>query len=250
MLGKTLKAQLQNLHLGLVSNRRNRVHAMARHELNLSLMLRASLRSTTLAQSVSEARVAHRGSHADHHVHLQSRRWTLPTSGHGGRFVVATQRLTVVTIAGQSAATVAIQFNRWLSNPDPTAIDQFCVVIQGHDSSLPIVFFVQWVDRWLMGDLLPDADTVNGERFQAACMSVARAIEFAGGCGEQWVEQKLLASQIREATYGWGTVTDKYVIVLIRERLGPSTLDDEAFASLETVPDWLFPAEKTTEPGE
>jgi hypothetical protein len=163
---------------------------------------------------------------------------------------VATQRLTVATLAGQAADAVAVKFNQWLSVPEPAAIDQFCIALYGHDNSLPIVHFVQWVDHWLMGDLLPEADTVNGARFQAACMLVARTLDVAAGCGKQFVEQKILATRLREATYGWGTVTDKYIIVLIRERLGPSTTDDEVRASLEIVPDWLFLAENTREPQE
>ena len=152
---------------------------------------------------------------------------------------MATQRLTVATLAGQAAAAVADRFRQWRNVPAPDALDRFCAAVREHALSLPIVYFAEWVDRWLMGDDVPGPGAVEGRQFQATCLSPAQANAWAARCGSQFVEQGWLAARLREAAAGCGTVADEYAVVVIREAVRPSTTDEEVSAALSGVPAWL-----------
>ena len=152
---------------------------------------------------------------------------------------MATQWLTLATLAGQAANAVSLQFDRWRVTPDPQAVDQFCLTLRENALSLPVVYFAQWVDRWLMGNSVPGPGSVEGARFQIACLSPEQAAAWANQCGSQFVEQEWLASRLREASVGWGTVNERYAVLVIREVIGPSTTDDEVEAALDTIPAWL-----------
>jgi len=152
---------------------------------------------------------------------------------------MATQRLTVATLAGDAAAAVAALFESWRLDPDPAAVDQFCTNLRENVMSLPVVYFCEWVDRWLMGDQIVGADGAEGRQYHAACLSPKQAEALAGRCGNQFQEQQWLAARLREAAAGWGTVAERYVVVVIRQVVGPSTTDDEVKLSLKSVPAWL-----------
>jgi hypothetical protein len=147
--------------------------------------------------------------------------------------------MTVVTLAGQAAVGVAARFEQWRSAPDPEAIDRLCIAIRDHALSLHILYFAEWVDRWLMGDKVPGPGAVEGRQFQAAIMSPDQATEWADRCGHQFAEQEWLASRLREAADVWNSLPDQRAVVIIREVHGLSTDDDEVRAALGTVPDWL-----------
>jgi hypothetical protein len=142
---------------------------------------------------------------------------------------VATQRLTVATLAGRAAAAVAARFEQWRTVPDPEGIDQFCTAIREHALSLPVVYFTEWVDRWLMGDTVPGPNALEGRRFQASVVTPEQAIAWADRCGHQFPEQQWLACRLREAAR---------TVVIIREVCGLSTTDTEVRAALGSVPDW------------
>lgn len=161
---------------------------------------------------------------------------------------MATQRLTVATIAGRSAVALTARFGRWRSAPDPAAVDRLCEAIRRHALSLPVVYFAEWVDRWLAGDQIPGPGAVEGRRFQAACLSPAQAREHADRCGGQYAEQGWLAVRLREAAAGWGGVAEPYAVVVIREAVGASPTDDEVRAAAESVPGWLSPPDQDAEP--
>jgi len=161
---------------------------------------------------------------------------------------VATQRLTVATLAGRSAVAVAAQFEQWRSAPDPGAVDHFCESIRGHALSLSVLYFAEWVDRWLMGDLVPGPGAVEGRRFQVACLSPAQATGWADRCGSQFAEQGWLASRLREAAAGWGGVAEPYSVVVVREAVGASATDDEVQAAVDSVPAWLALPDKHAAP--
>jgi hypothetical protein len=160
---------------------------------------------------------------------------------------VATQRLTVATLAGRSAVVVATRFELWRSLPDPAAVDGLCDSIREHALSLPVVYFAEWVDRWLMGNLVPGPGAVEGRRFQAACLSPAEALGWADRCGRQFAEQEWLASRLREAAAGWGGIAEPYSVVVVRETVGASVTDDEVEAVANRIPAWLSPPDKHAE---
>lgn len=154
---------------------------------------------------------------------------------------MATQRLTVVTLAGRSAVEVAVRFERWLSAPDPAAVDWLCASIREHALSLPVVYFAEWVDRWLMGDSVPGPGAVEGRRFQAVCLSSAEAVGRADRCLSQFAKQTWLAARLREAAAGWGGVGEPYSVVIAREVVGPSVTDEEVQSAAGSIPPWLSP---------
>jgi hypothetical protein len=105
--------------------------------------------------------------------------------------------------------------------------------------SLPVVYFCEWVDHWLMGDQVSRPNAISGQVYQVTCLSPDEARGWADNCGDQYAEQGWLAARLREAAEGWGTITDEYIVVLVREVLGGSTLDEEVMESLRRVPAWL-----------
>ncbi len=153
---------------------------------------------------------------------------------------MATQRLTVATLAGQSAIAVATRFDEWRSVADPVAVDQLCASIREHALSLPVVYFTEWVDRGLMGDLVPGPNKVEGHRTQATCLSSAEAVAWAERCGGQFAEHGWLASRLREAAGGWSGVGEPYAVVIVREVVWASVTDDEVRAAAASVPPWLL----------
>jgi len=158
---------------------------------------------------------------------------------------MATQRLIVATIVGKSAMATERLFHSWRTRTsDPAAIDQFCGAVQAHAAAAPIVYFCEWLDRWLMGDAFPAIGTADGHRFHAACLTPEQALDWAGRCGHQFPEQSWVAARLREAAESWAALSETRVIVQVREVLGGSVTDDEVRQSLAIVPDWLLAMNK------
>jgi hypothetical protein len=154
---------------------------------------------------------------------------------------MATQRMTVATIVGEAGTAVAALFQAWRDSPTPpeaASVDRFCEQLRANGSKLPVVYFCEWLDRWLMGDQVPGPDAVEGRRFQVACLSPVQAGAWADRLGHQHTEQEWFAGRLRESTQ-WGWVAEQFTVVVIREVLGPSTTDEEVKAALQGVPAWL-----------
>jgi hypothetical protein len=147
--------------------------------------------------------------------------------------------MTIATLGGQAAVAVEARFQQWRAAPDPDAVDQLCAAIREHALSLPIVYFAEWIDRWLMGNLVPGPGAVESRRFQATCLSPEQAIAWAGQCGSQFTEQVWLSNRLREAAAGWGSAAEDYAVVVIREALDASATDEDVRAALGTVPAWV-----------
>jgi hypothetical protein len=159
---------------------------------------------------------------------------------------MATQRMTVATLIGAAAAVVAKLFAGWHAKPDPAAVDRLCASLRDHCLSLPVVYFSEWADRWSMGDSLP-GDIVEGRRYQAVCLSPEQAEVCAARCGQQFFEQGWLAARLREAAIDCASVAEQGVVVLLREVVGPTTIDEEVRRSLSVVPAWLDALQRHTE---
>ncbi len=155
---------------------------------------------------------------------------------------MASQRLFIATLAGEAAAATANRFLSW-RNATPAdgavAVDRFCAALRDNGTSLPVVYFSAWIDRWLMGDQVPGPGTVEGRRFQATCFSREEAVIWASRCGSQYQEQEWLAARLREAALAWKSLTDRAVVVVVREVFDGSTIDEEVQASLAVLPAWL-----------
>lgn len=147
--------------------------------------------------------------------------------------------MTLAKVGGRAAAAVADRFERWRADLDPEALDQFCWTIREHSLSLPIVYFADWVDRWLMADEVPGPDALEGRRFQLTVMTPEQAVDWADRLRKQFPEQEWFAYRLREAAEAWSLVVYQCVIVSIREVTGVSTGDDEIRTALDCVPKWL-----------
>jgi hypothetical protein len=148
----------------------------------------------------------------------------------------------VASIAGKSADAVETLFQSWrhlAAEPDADAVDHFCEQLRINGTALPIVHFCEWVDRWLMCDLVPGPNHLEGSRYHVTCMSPTQAADWADQCGTQFLEQLWLSARLREAAVSWELVADRRVIVVIREVIGGSTLDDDIRNSLACIPSWL-----------
>jgi hypothetical protein len=139
---------------------------------------------------------------------------------------MVTQRLTMATFAGASAVAVAALVRSWQTASDPAAVDRFCAVLREHAQSLPIVYFCEWLDRWLMGDRVPGPEAVEGRRYQATCLSPEQALAWADRGAGQFPEEEWLASRLREAARG-GFGTEPRAVVIVREVLDVSATDKE-----------------------
>ncbi len=151
---------------------------------------------------------------------------------------MAAQRLTTVTLTGQQAIAAIALFSHFRTARDPAAVDRFCAALRENAYSLAIVYFCEWVDRWLMGDLVPGPDKVEGRQYEAACFSPQKAQAWADQCGKQFSEHEWLASRLREAAAAWDHVEHRAVVVL-REAFDVSRNDDKVEAAFAEVPDWL-----------
>jgi hypothetical protein len=159
---------------------------------------------------------------------------------------MATQRLTLATLAGDAGRAVSALFRAWRSTSavgveaaPGLAIDELGERLRSNGAALPVVYFCEWIDRWLMGDQVPGPGVIAGRRFQASCMSPEEAVEWAGRCGGQFPEQLWLAARLREAAEAWRPAVGPSVVVVLREVLGASSTDEEVLASLHGVPLWL-----------
>jgi hypothetical protein len=156
---------------------------------------------------------------------------------------MATQRVTIATLIGESTDVANALFNSWRADPAAAnvAVDSFCEQIRLNGHLLPIVYFCEWIDRWLMGDQVPGPDALEGRRFQAVCFSPDEAIAWAEKLGTQFDEQLWFAARLREAADGWGLVVEKRAVVVTREALAASTCDEEVVAASRALPNWLLP---------
>ncbi len=153
---------------------------------------------------------------------------------------MATQRLTIATVVGDAGAHAARLFQAWRNKRPPhNEVDRFCERLRANGTVLPVIYFAEWMDRWLMGDEVPGPEPIEGRRFQVAVFTPQSAVKWAEECGTQFPEQCWLAARLREAATGWDEVAVPTVVVL-REVLGPTSTDYEVRESLKGVPLWLL----------
>jgi len=140
-------------------------------------------------------------------------------------------------------------FDHWRSAPNLAAVDLLCAAIRDHALSLHVMYFAEWVDHWLMGDLVPGPNAVAGQRFEAACLFPAQAVGWADRCGTQFAEQGWLATRLREAAGVCGGVAEPCAVVVVREVVAASPTDDEVQAAMGCVPAWLSLCKPAAETG-
>jgi hypothetical protein len=102
-----------------------------------------------------------------------------------------------------------------------------------------MIYFSEWIDRWLMGDVVPGPGAVQGHQFEVWCGVPSAVVELAERSGHQFQEQQWLAARLQEAALAWQPLIGKTVVVVIREVLDSSATDEEVTASSQRIPGWL-----------
>jgi hypothetical protein len=163
---------------------------------------------------------------------------------------------TFAKVAGEAAAVIHERFLRWLAASEfPDAIraeiDDFAVKLKANAASPPVLYFNEWADMWSTGDLLPNMGNEEavafGNGFEAWChVSPIKVDEYeerinrltVGGKSAQ--EARWLLARLREAEDAWAEMLrDNWVLIVLREVLGPTVTDEEIEASLYSIPKWL-----------
>jgi hypothetical protein len=148
------------------------------------------------------------------------------------------QQLTVAMFVGKSVATITSLLERLRTSPDRAIVDRFSSALRDNRFLPQIVYFSEWVDLWLMGNLVPGPNAIEGTSYQIACFTPEEALSWADQCGHQFAEQEWLASRLREAAGVWSSQKPRVVVVL-REVVAACAIDEQVLASFQIVPEWL-----------
>jgi len=185
---------------------------------------------------------------------------------------MALQRVIMAKIAGSAGNRVVRTVGRWQSESQVSnggrpgrnvlaggarvELDSFVEEVSAHRYELPVVFFVEYVDAWSMWDLVEryvdGAGRVckaSSPTYEIACYSLpdggklasvlTRALSHRSVEARAPQEDRWFVGNALEAVYAWGTVAEQAALLCIREIRGPSWLDDQVRASLQTVPEWV-----------
>ena len=63
------------------------------------------------------------------------------------------------------------------------------------------------------------------------------------------IRAQMLAARLREAAIDCASVAEQGVVILLREVVGPTTIDEEVRRSLSVIPAWLDTLLRHTERG-
>jgi hypothetical protein len=181
---------------------------------------------------------------------------------------LASQWITVAKVGGISADIVLGRLrewsaarqtedpNEWSAEQWPQSVrqqaDDFADRLRAHGFAPPVVNFVEWADIWSMGNLFdrwftpsdgPPPLAVYANRFTIFAYSLPD-----GGClfqhlaaagPQQFDETDWFIGRLREAVEAWDKLVERAVIVVLRQVVQASVLDEEVTASLKSVADWL-----------
>ncbi len=157
---------------------------------------------------------------------------------------MASQIFTVAAIGGDAASSVRTLFAKWkkvalkASNETNNAIDDFCQELRAHRKEVPIVYYSEWIDRWLFAQDVSRSGWVSGHRFEACCLSVNQATRRAALLISSQ-EEAWMANRLKEASKAWRPLIQDAAIVVTREVFGGSTTDNEFVAAVDGGPGWI-----------
>jgi hypothetical protein len=160
---------------------------------------------------------------------------------------MATQRLTIATIAGVAGEFVLSRFREWQAlhsagkwlREHGSAVDRFHDRVKENQAIPPVIYFAEWIDHWSMGDKVPGPGAASGSRVEVWCGSLDEVRKRADSCGDQFQEDRWLRARLREAADAWQSLVGGGTMVIFREVLEGSVTDEQIQVSLHEVPDWL-----------
>lgn len=181
---------------------------------------------------------------------------------------MASQRITVAKVGGVAAQIIVERLREWssarqISSSDEWSpeqwpqhvrerADDFADQLRAHAFSLPVVHFIEWVDMWSVGDLFarwltpPDGPipfVLYANRYQVFAYILpdgGRLAQHLAAAGpQQSAEANWFVSRLREVVEAWQELVAPAVVVVVRNVLGSTVLDEEITASLRRTPEWL-----------
>ena len=181
---------------------------------------------------------------------------------------MSTQRFSIATIGGCAATTIDAQLQSWARRRLPLErnalwsseawspklqklIDEFANCLTNRCCAPPVVYFAEWVDTWSAGnwfylfDHEPDGVLkagVAGRRFEIFWHYLpddGRLKNRLRG-DVQFPEDAWLRGRVREGLDALANANaESGILMLLREAIGGTVLDDEVDKSFLTVPDWV-----------
>lgn len=181
---------------------------------------------------------------------------------------MSTQRFTIATVGGCAATTIEAQLQSWVRRRLPLEgkalwsseawppkvqklIDEFANSLRNHCCSPPVLYFAEWIDTWSGGtwfylfDRQPDGVLmagVGGRRFEVYWHYLpddGKMKDRLGG-DVQYPEDAWLRQRVREGLDALAnTNAEQGILILLREAIGGSVLDDEVAQSFLKVPKWV-----------
>jgi hypothetical protein len=197
--------------------------------------------------------------------------YSLRPASHWARSIyhLATQRVTIAKIAGISGELALQRLTGWaaarqidgpnLWSPEqwPDNVrqqgDEFADRVRANGFALPITYFAEWLDMWSMGDLIQrwlvppngtDSICVHGNRFEVFAYRLpdgghlAQRLFRAGP--QQFSETDWLIARLREAIEASENLAGQAAIVVLRQVVGGTTLDETIAQSLQIRAEWLL----------
>ncbi|HVK17785.1 MAG TPA: hypothetical protein VM533_12620 [Fimbriiglobus sp.] len=161
---------------------------------------------------------------------------------------MATQRVVVLKVLGAAGDALAGMVRYLRTAPEPAdRIDPLVRQLLAHRTELPVVSYVEWIDRWSMGDDVPrllervGGVVVAGRAFEVGVCDPPELVSGLATEGWQFDEQSVFVRRLREVAAEWRPLAPPAVLVVIREVLGASTLDEEVYAAAASadVPGWI-----------
>lgn len=181
---------------------------------------------------------------------------------------MASQRITIAKLAGVSADLVLKRFGRWSAarkadDPNlrsseqwPDSVrreaDEFADRLRAHGLAPPVLHFVEWADRWSMGDLFSHWLTPPGgaaplsvlanryELFAYGLPDGGRLARHLMGAGpQQWTETDWFIARLREAAESRQELCPRAALIVLRYVVDASMSDEDVEASLSNTPAWL-----------
>lgn len=182
---------------------------------------------------------------------------------------MASQRITILKIAGLSGNLVWRQLSEWsaarsVQNPDQWSSDQWPVQVKAdldklagrlreHGADLPICHFVEWVDLWSMGDMFPGWLTtpnrsqplrLYGDRYEVFAYTLPDEGRLANILAtaepQQFTETDLYIRRLLEAIRAWESIVPTATLIVLRDVINGFVSDKELSAALTTCPEWLL----------
>src|SRR5438045_5884503 len=98
--------------------------------------------------------------------------------------------------------------------------------------------------RLYTGNQVPELNNkrgraINGRRFSGCCHSPPLAFTPTTIDAEPTQESLWLKRRLEEATDAWDPLVPDWILVILREALDGTVLDEELLAALKKVPSWL-----------